>query len=131
MIEFTHNFTGYHNITLECSGHAGFAEAGHDVVCAAASALMAAAIEALGRYPDARLTVDARDGYCLIRCVYTPETAAVARVTVCGFEWLARQATGYVSCRRRTRAVNAERIAKRREALKNSDAPLHPDGGSV
>ena len=91
MITFTHRITYFGNLYLECSGHAG--EAGSSLTCAAASALTAALIRALRRMetPRLRLCVTVRDGFASVRCRCTPETAAMARMAVAGFEWLARQ----------------------------------------
>ena len=98
MIVFRHCVTGFGNITLECEGHSG--EAGTSLPCAAASALMAAAAEAMRRRNPPRLKITTGGGLVELHCKYDIYTAEIAMVTVCGFEWLAKQAPGEVVCER-------------------------------
>lgn len=98
MIEFRHCVTIHDNVILECGGHAGYAEAGKDVVCAGASTLMAAAMEALQRYDDKRYHEEVREGYVKLRCRFTPETAAVARTVICGMEQISQQYPEHLRC---------------------------------
>lgn len=88
MIVFRHCSTAYHGIVLEFEGHAGYAEAGKDIVCAGVSALCMAAEAALTGY-DSRIEKEIRDGYARFRCRYTPETGVVARTVISGMESIA------------------------------------------
>ena len=98
MIVFRHQVTNFGNIQMVCEGHAG--QRGESLPCAAASALMAAIVGALQRIetPTLRLETTAREGHVSVRCKLTPETAAMARVTIAGFTWLAEQAPEDVRC---------------------------------
>ena len=98
MIEFRYCVTSFENVILECSGHAGYAEFGKDIVCAGASTLMSAAREALQRYDEKRYNEEIRDGYVKLRCRFTPETAAVARTVICGMEWISAQHPKILTC---------------------------------
>ena len=102
MITFRHNATNFGNVYLECAGHAGYAPAGQDIVCAAASMLMEATAEALRRSRAERLEIRAEDGeaFYSIRCRLTPETAAIARVCVSGFDLLAQDVPEYVTAKK-------------------------------
>ncbi|WP_026666780.1 ribosomal-processing cysteine protease Prp [Butyrivibrio sp. AE2005] len=53
---------------IECSGHAGFADSGEDIVCAAISVLTINLINSLERFTDDRFTCDQNedDGYISI-----------------------------------------------------------------
>lgn len=98
MIVFRHQVTDWSNLFLECSGHAG--EIGSSLPCAAASALMAAAVEAMQKRNPPRLRITTGDGYCRICCEYNTHTAEIAMVTICGFEWLRDQCPEDVDCER-------------------------------
>ena len=98
MITFRHQVTDFDNLLLECSGHAG--ERGTSLPCAAASALMAAAVRAVKLRNPPRLTITTDDGLVRIRCKYTRETAEIAMTVICGFEWLAGQVPEDVKCER-------------------------------
>lgn len=98
MIVFKHCVTDWSNLLLECSGHYG--ERGSSLPCAAASALMASALRALQLRKAPRLEAETADGHVKIRCKYTRETAEIAMVTICGFQWLAEQAPDAVKCER-------------------------------
>lgn len=100
MIEFTHTVNNFSNLELLCEGHAGVK--GTSLSCAAASALMAAASAAMEKRNPPRLLIETRDGYCRIICEYNTHTAEIAMVTICGFEWLAKQAPEEVTCRRKS-----------------------------
>lgn len=52
---------------FESKGHAGFAEEGEDIVCAAVSALSINAVNSLQAFTDDSFTVDQGDGYLAIR----------------------------------------------------------------
>lgn len=48
-------------------GHAGYAEAGQDIVCAAVSALVITTVNSLERFTDDRFEVQEDDGFVSIR----------------------------------------------------------------
>lgn len=98
MIRFTHRVTNFQNLELMCDGHSG--EKGSSLPCAAASALIAAACEALRKRNPPRLRIETEDGSCHIWCEYNQHTAEIAMTVICGFEWLAAQAPEDVSCER-------------------------------
>ena len=98
MIVFTHRVTDWKNLLLDCSGHSG--EIGTSLPCAAASALMAAAVNAMEMRHPPRLEITCEEGHVRIRCEYNQHTAEIAMTTICGFEWLAQQAPGEVRCER-------------------------------
>lgn len=98
MIVFRHSVNNFKNLELICEGHAG--KVGESLPCAAASALMAAAVEAMKKRNPPRLRIEIDDGYCRIACEYNIHTAEIAMVTICGFEWLAEQAPEDVKCER-------------------------------
>ena len=98
MIVFRHSVNNFKNLEMICEGHAG--KVGESLPCAAASALMAAAVESLKKRNPPRLRIETGDGYCRIFCEYNTHTAEIAMVTICGFEWLAEQAPEDVKCER-------------------------------
>lgn len=98
MIRFRHGVSNFENLALICEGHSGVK--GESLPCAAASALMAAACEALRRRNPKRLEIETEDGVCRIRCAYDQHTAEIAMTVICGFEWLSEQAPEDVSCER-------------------------------
>ena len=53
---------------IECSGHAGFAESGDDIVCAAISVLTINLINSIDRFTEDKITCDQNedDGYISI-----------------------------------------------------------------
>ena len=54
-------------VELESAGHAGAGEEGHDIVCAAVSALIINAVNSIERFTDDPFTEDSGDGYVRIR----------------------------------------------------------------
>ena len=60
MIRVTLRWKGDEIVSFECKGHAGFAEAGQDIVCAAVSILTTTCVNALesvaGVKPDTRVS---------------------------------------------------------------------------
>lgn len=98
MIVFRHKVTNFETLMMECSGHSG--TVGESLECAAASALMAAAIRALSMRDPKRIQVETGDGLARVRCRYDQKTSEIMNMTVCGFEWLAEQAPGKVRCER-------------------------------
>lgn len=87
MITFKYQVTNFDNLMMECSGHSG--EHGASLECAAASTLMAAALETLQARKPKRLRIDTGDGLVRIRCAYNQQTAEIANVIITGFRWLA------------------------------------------
>ena len=63
---------------IECSGHAGFADSGEDIVCAAISVLTINLINSLERCTDDRFTCDQNedDGYISISFEQEPSKDA-------------------------------------------------------
>lgn len=53
-------------LSFECKGHAGFAEAGRDIVCAAVSVLTTTCVNALETVAGVRPQVEARSGLMLV-----------------------------------------------------------------
>lgn len=98
MITFKYRVTNFDNLMMECSGHSG--EAGTSLECAGASALMAAAVEAVKVRRPPRLYIDMEEGLVRIRCAYNRETAEIANVIVCGFRWLAETSPEKVAVER-------------------------------
>lgn len=98
-----------HAFRVTVSGHAGYAERGEDILCAAASMLLqtlGAAVQELCRRGLAEeVTVDLRHGQGEVSCVPVEEFRCVARTVMdsvlLGFELLARDYGEYV-CLERT-----------------------------
>lgn len=88
MITFKHYITSAGNLTAECSGHAGYAEKGQDIVCSAASMIMTGLIAALHKTGCRAYTVN-RDGYVRVGVQYSDRTADFFTYAVSSFEWLA------------------------------------------
>ncbi len=59
-VKLKHNPQGY--ISIRCSGHAGFAEAGSDIICAAVSMLVVNTINGIEQYTEDAFTVDTAEG---------------------------------------------------------------------
>ena len=53
-------------LSFECKGHAGFAEAGRDIVCAAVSVLTTTCVNALETVAGVKPQVQARSGLMLV-----------------------------------------------------------------
>ncbi|MBQ8306157.1 MAG: ribosomal-processing cysteine protease Prp [Blautia sp.] len=54
-------------VDFESAGHAGAGEEGHDIVCAAVSALIINAVNSIERFTDDAFTEESKDGYVRIR----------------------------------------------------------------
>ena len=67
------SFTGF-----DCSGHAGYAECGYDIVCAAVSMLVINTITSIEKYTQTEMQVstDARSGKITVRFPMKPEKDA-------------------------------------------------------
>ena len=63
---------------IECSGHAGFAESGDDIVCAAISVLTINLINSIDRFTEDKITCDQNedDGYISISFEQEPSRDA-------------------------------------------------------
>ena len=55
-------------------GHAGYAEEGQDIVCAAVSALIITTVNSLDEFTDEKIEVDEYDGYVSIHFKTNPNT---------------------------------------------------------
>ena len=55
-------------------GHAGYAEEGQDIVCAAVSALIITTVNSLYEFTDEKIEVDEDDGYVSIHFKTNPNT---------------------------------------------------------
>ena len=55
-------------------GHAGYAEEGQDIVCAAVSALIITTVNSLDEFTDEKIEVDEDDGYVSIHFKANPNT---------------------------------------------------------
>ena len=63
MIKVTIYENKHHEIIgFDATGHAGYADAGSDIVCSAASVLMINTINSIDRFTDQRFTLDVNDG---------------------------------------------------------------------
>ena len=66
MIRVTLHWKGDEIVAFECKGHAGFAEAGQDIVCAAASILTTTCVNALETVAGVKPEATAESGLMLI-----------------------------------------------------------------
>lgn len=75
----------YQNMKKECvgfklSGHAGYAEAGQDIVCAAASVLVINTVNALERYTDDDFSVSSEEESGMIVCRFKKRPSCEAEL---------------------------------------------------
>ena len=63
---------------VTCTGHAGYADAGSDIVCAAISMLVINTINSLDELTDARMEVESNEDKGLIECRFVEELDADA-----------------------------------------------------
>lgn len=88
-------------LSMEIRGHAGYAEAGRDIVCAAVSALAMTLLEAASEpmYQSCRY-VNRPEALIRVRCApgkgYKSRCREMLRVIACGFELLALEYPEYV-----------------------------------
>ena len=75
MIRFKFVRSGKANIGFECSGHAGYAEAGQDIVCAAVSSAAYLAANTITDFLKVRSKAEADDGYMLLELLEESEEA--------------------------------------------------------
>ncbi len=68
----------YHGFS--CSGHAGFARAGEDVVCAGISALVLTTVNALEQVAGADIAVNTDEETGYIRCLFRENVNEASRV---------------------------------------------------
>lgn len=92
-----HDFiTGY-----SVSGHAGYDEAGYDIICSAVSALTQAPLMGMERYlkRQPQYTVNQKNGRLYVALNSAPDelTQAILETMLCGVESIARQYPKYVS----------------------------------
>ncbi len=87
--------TGY-----QVSGHAGYAEAGQDIICSAVSALTQAPVMGLERYLKLKpsYTFNEDDGILKVALNSAPDglTQAILETMLCGLDSIARQCPQYV-----------------------------------
>ncbi|MBR6185737.1 MAG: ribosomal-processing cysteine protease Prp [Clostridia bacterium] len=67
MIRFTLHSTGGQITGFSCSGHAGYAEKGSDIVCAAVSVLTTTCVNALESVAGEKPHVIAKDGQMILK----------------------------------------------------------------
>ena len=104
MIVLRYSVSNFGNIHLECTGHVPSGRRNGKLFCTCATTLIASFVAALRKIdkPTLRLTVEERidaaypEGMVSVRCKHTPETAAMAQVTLSGFEWLEAKAPNAV-----------------------------------
>ena len=78
-------------LALCMEGHAGFAEQGKDIVCAAASMLGQALVSALGGVSGITLNVRISPGKLYVDATSTPETRAMFKVAAAGLSDLTKK----------------------------------------
>lgn len=83
---------------LAVEGHAGWAEAGQDVVCAAVSSLVYALAQAVQKFPNA--TCRFANGRATLICPRSKEIDACFALVVDGLTSLWQQYPGYIHVRR-------------------------------
>ena len=66
MICFKFVRSGKANIGFECKGHAGYAQAGQDIVCAAVSSAAYLAANTITDFLNIAARAEAKDGYMLL-----------------------------------------------------------------
>jgi uncharacterized protein YsxB (DUF464 family) len=54
-------------VSLEAKGHAGYAEAGHDIVCAAVSVLIINTVNSIEKFTEDKIEAKENDGYVSFR----------------------------------------------------------------
>lgn len=86
-------------LALCMEGHAGFAEQGKDIVCAAASMLGQALVSALEGVSGITLNVRISPGKLYVEATSTPETRAMFKVAAAGLSDLAKKYPQNVNCR--------------------------------
>lgn len=84
-------------VSCSASGHAGYAEAGADIVCAAASILLRTAAESLSRTGRVEVSAPSRGVFGFVVDEGMGEAAAFAGLFLqCGLSGLAREYPEYV-----------------------------------
>ena len=71
---------------IECSGHAGFAEYGEDIVCAAVSVLSINLINSLDQFTEDKISVEQDEDLGLIRLRFEDNPSHDADLLVRSFE---------------------------------------------
>ena len=66
MIRFKFIRSGKANIGFECAGHAGYAQAGQDIVCAAVSSAALLTANTITDFLNISAKAEAKDGYMLL-----------------------------------------------------------------
>ena len=65
---------------VTCKGHAGFAEAGYDIVCSAVSILVINTINSIDKFTDCQMEVMSEDKSGLIKCHFIVSPDASGRL---------------------------------------------------
>lgn len=86
-------------LALCMEGHAGFAEQGKDIVCAAASMLGQALVSALGGVSGITFNMRISPGKLYVEATSTPETRAMFKVAAAGLSDLTKKYPQNVSFR--------------------------------
>ncbi len=81
---------------VEISGHAGYAPAGQDIICAAVSAIGYTLIASLQRTAPHGLSFTAKPGYMCITCPDSEESRQAFSFAADGFGPIAEQNSAYV-----------------------------------
>ncbi len=86
---------------FRCSGHAGFAEYGQDIVCAAISILVINTLNSIQRFlPEDRMTITSDEEEGLIECHFSQEPSEKCRLlldtVIFGIEEVEKGHKGFV-----------------------------------
>ena len=81
-------------ITFTVRGHAGYAEHGKDIVCAAVSAIASTAAAGARMY-DSQAGVEYGGGFICVHCRDKPIVRAIIKTAVCGLDAVKAQYRDY------------------------------------
>lgn len=100
MIQVTITKNKQEYIGFDCTGHAGYAKAGEDIVCAGVSALVINTVNALARYTGAKFSTDADEKDGRISISFCPpighDAGLLMDAMVLGLEGIAGQYGQYM-----------------------------------
>ncbi len=83
---------GEQYLGFQTSGHAGFAPAGQDIVCAAASMISIQTVNAIEALTTSEVAVEVRDGYLICRLqTDSPEAQLLLRSYELGLSMILRE----------------------------------------
>ena len=84
--------------SFECTGHAGYAEEGEDIVCSAVSALVVTAMNSLEAFTDEAFSASDRDGH--VKAVFheknTPEGRLLMDSLLLGLDGISEEYPKYL-----------------------------------